>query len=605
MNAPSSESVPAYAVPAGHLRLNRGRRVGRDPRALRRWWQRVGAREAFVGVVLASLGYAVFTLVAFPKWTVDDAYITFRYAENLARHGEFTYNLGEDPVEGYTGVLLPLALAAGIALDVAPETASRLVGGAAMLLSAAVLLGLLRRLRVGRPACATTLVLYVTTPILYTHATSGLETSLFGLAILVNTYALAAALERGRHRTLPDAFMYASALLCALVRPEGAVFACASSGLLILMRSRERDRAAALKTLAEFAIVLCLPGLAYFAWRYGYYGQLLPNTYYAKWAKRTSPDSVRAILDFARAYAAAPLAAACVPIVLFGAWRRRVGVDGTPAASRYRHLLAPAAGLVSAAVVLAQYARSALVMNYSHRFMAPFVGIVLVCVALLLDRAGKLLITSGRAGPVRAVLFVVALVLLGSQLRANVRGIRAERDLARQISRLLADEHRAAGEYLRTAVPEREWLVVVADAGAIPYYSGLKTVDFGGLNDEFLAGRFRDRIPKSEVVDHFFERRPGAAVFTSTRPDRVVGPESLPLTSDPRFEEYEIVRVFSSESSPDYYELVFLRKDLVETSAAAMSARTLRPAEAYASVLVSWPVVLRCGAAELGPDGSV
>ncbi len=58
-------------------------------------------------VALSSL-YAVVALAWFPKWTVDDAYITYRYAENLALNGQLTWNPGLDPVEGYTGVALPV-----------------------------------------------------------------------------------------------------------------------------------------------------------------------------------------------------------------------------------------------------------------------------------------------------------------------------------------------------------------------------------------------------------------------------------------------------------------------------------------------------------------
>src|SRR3989338_6128223 len=60
----------------------------------------------------AGLLYAIAGFAGFPSWTVDDAFITFRYAKNLADHGELTWNVGEaQPVEGYTGVALPVILA--------------------------------------------------------------------------------------------------------------------------------------------------------------------------------------------------------------------------------------------------------------------------------------------------------------------------------------------------------------------------------------------------------------------------------------------------------------------------------------------------------------
>jgi arabinofuranosyltransferase len=80
-------------------------------------------------VAFASVVIIVVTILAvFPKWTVDDAYITFRYANNLVRHGEFTFNVGEDPVEGYTGVLLPLGIALAMWIGIAPELMANFIG---------------------------------------------------------------------------------------------------------------------------------------------------------------------------------------------------------------------------------------------------------------------------------------------------------------------------------------------------------------------------------------------------------------------------------------------------------------------------------------------
>ena len=43
-------------------------------------------------------------------FVTDDAYISFRYARNLALHGQLVFNLGEQ-VEGYTNFLWTVLLA--------------------------------------------------------------------------------------------------------------------------------------------------------------------------------------------------------------------------------------------------------------------------------------------------------------------------------------------------------------------------------------------------------------------------------------------------------------------------------------------------------------
>ena len=59
-------------------------------------------------IYLLTITYSVGVFCIFPKWTVDDAFISFRYAQNLVESGELNWNPGEDPVEGYTGVMLPI-----------------------------------------------------------------------------------------------------------------------------------------------------------------------------------------------------------------------------------------------------------------------------------------------------------------------------------------------------------------------------------------------------------------------------------------------------------------------------------------------------------------
>src|ERR1043166_1004184 len=93
----------------------------------------IGRRRPAIFLLVAAIGYTVAAIALFPKLTVDDAYITVRYAENLARHGELVYNVGEQPVEGYTGVALPVLLAGFVRLGISPILAGRAIGIAAFI----------------------------------------------------------------------------------------------------------------------------------------------------------------------------------------------------------------------------------------------------------------------------------------------------------------------------------------------------------------------------------------------------------------------------------------------------------------------------------------
>src|SRR5215210_2075718 len=95
-----------------------------------------------------ALSMAVVVRLAYGPWPIDDAYITFRYARNLAAGMGFVYNPGEavlgTTTPGYTLLLVP---AAWLGLDL--DRVSWAVGTVCDLLTAWLLYRLGRR--AGRP----------------------------------------------------------------------------------------------------------------------------------------------------------------------------------------------------------------------------------------------------------------------------------------------------------------------------------------------------------------------------------------------------------------------------------------------------------------------
>ena len=57
----------------------------------------------------------------------DDAFISFRYADNLVRHGELVFNPGER-VEGYTNFLWTILMAGVLSLGLDVVVWSKLLG---------------------------------------------------------------------------------------------------------------------------------------------------------------------------------------------------------------------------------------------------------------------------------------------------------------------------------------------------------------------------------------------------------------------------------------------------------------------------------------------
>ena len=99
------------------------------------------ARNAAL-VVAATVLFGAFLAHAWVyRFLTDDAFISFRYARNLATGHGLVFNPGHEPVEGYSNFLWVLILAGARFVGLSPE---RIANALSLLLSAAVWVLLLR-----------------------------------------------------------------------------------------------------------------------------------------------------------------------------------------------------------------------------------------------------------------------------------------------------------------------------------------------------------------------------------------------------------------------------------------------------------------------------
>lgn len=557
------------------------------------------AARATAFAVVALLGASLLLAFTFPAWTVDDAFITYRHAENLALHGDLNWNAGEDPVEGCTGIALPLAVAAGFRLGLDPDVVTDAIGAASLILSALFLWLAVRAAASAAdpiasfdPIAALAVLLLLVAPPSAIHWGSGLETTLFS-ATLIGAAALALEAVRGetrdppgdpsgaspgassRRRVVLELALAPALLLLGLVRPEGAAVGAILAAGVGVVRLRE-GRRATFGWLARASLGFAIPGAIYFAWRWNHYGAPLPNTFYAKRASEgIDADAARQLASFLYDSLAAPAAGVALALLVSrGSSTARPArlptlPSSDPVDSRGVRVLLVA---ISFAILLPflQYLRSRPVMAYAYRFHAPFLPLAYLLFAVAARASWSRLRAAGPLGRGRRAVLVAGLVALAAtQLGLALGGHRELRLHARSYRCVLEDEHFLVGDLLREIVPPGESIVVYMDVGAIGFRSKLPIVDFGALNDETLA---RGGLSDSEKIDHFFARRPAAAVFTSRAPDRVqyafegadVPPASA-ILADPRFAEYRLARVFRTDRAPRpqrYFQFVFVRADL-------------------------------------------
>ncbi len=206
---------------------------------------------------------------------IDDAYITVRYARNLARGEGLVYNAGEH-VEGMTNLLWTLLLAIPARLGLPLDVAAVALGVCFALLALIWTARLSRLLGAGPAPTYGALLILGLNPHFWFTVSNGLEAGLFA-------FLLVAALESVLARRTPAVIGVLAGLLF-LTRPETGVIAVLCTLYLAFAEDgafRAADGVRTRRALSALAAFIAIAA-AVTVFRLAYYGAWLPNSITAK-----------------------------------------------------------------------------------------------------------------------------------------------------------------------------------------------------------------------------------------------------------------------------------------------------------------------------------
>lgn len=420
------------------------------------------ARVALLGLLLVA---SALWMAWLSVYLVDDAYIVFRYAENLARGNGFVFNLGER-VEGVTCFLWTL-LVSGVAwLGLPLPRVVPILTALCGLATVALIPGLAARSD-GRdrwePRDLIPALLVAAHPGFAYWSVGALETIPYTLLLVLAVRVHSA--ERDGRRVVAAGWMAAS----ALVRPEAPLVA----GAMVL------DRLPRLRPALRWTGLFTAVFGAFVVFRRVYFGDWLPNTYYAKTGAGL-PQQVNAGWNYTRRFLWEGLLslpgtpgriASVVLCVLFGAlivW----GLSRKPTR--------PAA-LVVAATTVAVFLEGGDWMPL-FRFYVP----TLPFLAILLTQLGREVLAKASPGWGRTALWlpatavvVAAMAAWGVRTRNGGHGLTVNAQgyefAHHQIARLLRERARPGDT------------VALMDVGIVGYESGLRILDISGLVTREIA----------------------------------------------------------------------------------------------------------------------
>jgi hypothetical protein len=498
------------------------------------------------------LAHALFYFSALGTDAVDDAYISFRYAQNAIRGYGLVFNPGER-VEGFTNFLwtaitIPLA---GARVDVG--RASMLIGAFFGLATLWLVIRFAKSVGAARSVGRLAALLLAVDGSFVLWSVGGLETPLF--AFLVFAGAVLYVQEQSdewrvasdgvslvtRHSAL-GAFPISGIFfaLAVMTRPEGLlVFAITIAHQAAWRIITERRLFTARDVLRGIGFVALFA--PYWLGRWWYYKSFLPNSFYAK-VSATGPAAQiergwRHLAQFVDVHLGWLIA--LPPIVaILSALRSAVSGRRSFWTTYFAAFIIPYAAYI--VYVGGDWSVGRFFVPLLPFFYLLFsTGLVDLWKALVETR----LLEGGKqekyAGAVVSILLASLLFSASSwngEYGIYIRGFDAARATEARVT---------MGRWLKAHVPRGTWIAVDA-AGQVPYFSELPAIDMFGINDLHI-GRLQvatlgQGTPGHEKFDlvYVITRQPEYVIIFGTALDSVQEYERAPVqwTNDPTLHKF-------------------------------------------------------------------
>jgi arabinofuranosyltransferase len=424
-------------------------------------------------IILACVSLIAWVTI-FWSFTADDAFITFRYSANLINGGSATYNLGQPPIEGYTTFLWMILMTIPHLLHFDVVVFSK-IAGIVSTLGFIVVASLfthhatpfLKGPERLFPAVFVALLLacYGPTSI---HAVSGMETSFFTFLMISFLYTLTLFAESPILKR--RIYLCLFALLLGLTRPEGNLVAMA--GLIAVLFIIPRTNRFGL--VGSGILFYGIPAIIYYYLRLHYYGLPFPLSYYVKVLsdKPGLLDGLSTVTQF---------------IVSLGPLLWILIVAGLVTLKK-NHL--PAGIAVLSFLVFYLFPNH--ILGFDWRFLFPAVPFLFsiggIGLGMLLNLIETKTLSDSRNARGARIHLTRALILLSVVICIGALPSQRKISEKENYASGMFKAHIPLGQHLaKFPHDESSPILAISDAGAVPYYSGWRTIDTFGLNEPYIA----------------------------------------------------------------------------------------------------------------------
>lgn len=359
-------------------------------------------------------------------------------------------------------------------------------------------------------------------------AIGGMEFPVYTLFILGIIYNYFRINDEPKHLGYLALFL----ILCTLTRPEGNMIFALTIFHMVIYRKKIKNFPKVVITLLVSYALFCL---AYYGFKYFYYGQIIPNTFYAK-----------GVTD----------------------WKMNF-VLGT----KYLAMCIGTRLYIFIFILFIPFKKVLKELKYSYLIMFSFVYIVYIVAV-----GGDWMIANRFFVPILPMLYILSvlgflnvIIKIRDYYNSELKARKMANLIVVAVSVLLFVLTLSFLEYNQMIIKDNnaryemqwsmfgKWLnknvapntvIAVGPAGKIPYYSELYTIDMWGLNDEHIARRNSTRLQAGHKKFDF-------EYTLSRNPEFIIGYAGF--TDDDMPSRYE--KFNAPEKEYECYDIVFRLKD--------------------------------------------
>ena len=399
-------------------------------------------------IILCSLFY---------DFVMDDSFIIYRYAKNLAQGRGLVWNIGEHPVEGYTSFLWVLFNSIALYFQLDPVIFSKCFS----IISAVAIIWCLAGLAKNLHWALSVILIGAVglSPPFALLTMQGLETAFISLLLLLS--AQYSTMLIAQHKQSHYLIWHCIALFCFFARPDtvpfnAGILLCVST--ILLFRKNYRKLGRFIISGLPFLLIFVI----YMLWRTKYFGYFFPNTFYIKLYQGPSLLKKGGV-----DYLASFLLYILLPYLISLFYLFLKNYDQ----SKLLKILPTLMGCLFFSIYLMTIIP---LQGFAWRFIFPIFPAFLAAGINYFSN-----LTTNQLKPLNRLMSIVMLIFFSAWTLYRLPATIDEKKGRTQADRVAVGK-KLAGTH---------GTMFVSESGALPYYSDWKAVDLLGLNSVEIAHR--------------------------------------------------------------------------------------------------------------------